>query len=130
MPTIVELQAQMAALQQQIEEKQAEGRKQALAEVIAKMDEFGITTADIDAAKAKSKGKKLVIAAAKEKVIKYRMGENTWSGGKGPKPKWVKELLEQGKKLEDYLVDKIKHKATENKAPEPKAPENKPESLF
>jgi DNA-binding protein H-NS len=126
MPTIAELQVQMATLQKQIEEKQAEGRKQALAEVIAKMNEFGITTEDIDAAKAKSKGRKLVIPAApKEKVIKYQMGENTWSGGKGPKPKWVKELLEQGKKLEDYLVDKIKPKHAENKSAE-----NKSESLF
>lgn len=42
----------------------------------------------------------------KEKVIKYRNGELTWSGGRGIKPQWVQEIIktdgEQG--LEKFKV--------------------------
>lgn len=50
--------------------------------------------------KAKKKTK------TKEKVIKYRNGELTWSGGRGIKPAWVQEIIktdgEQG--LEKFKV--------------------------
>mgnify|MGYP000122617015 CR=1 FL=1 len=36
--------------------------------------------------------------------IKYRKDSNTWTG-RGRKPAWVVELLEQGGKLEDCLVE-------------------------
>lgn len=115
MPTIAELQAQMAALQKQIEEKQAEGRKQAIVEVIARMDEFGISLDDIEAARTKSKVKvKSVEKSApqekKPKIVKYRMGENAWSG-RGLKPNWVKTLEQNGGKLDDYLIVKPKEDA-------------------
>lgn len=39
--------------------------------------------------KAKKKPK------TKEKVIKYRNGELVWSGGRGIKPQWVKDIIEK-----------------------------------
>jgi len=104
MPTILELEAQIAELQQQVAAQKAAGKKQAIEEIKAKMDEFGITPDDLQ-----SKGKAIMLKSSKEKKpasVKYRMGDNTWSGGKGPKPKWVKELLDKEGNIEDYLVAK------------------------
>jgi len=36
-------------------------------------------------------------------AIKYRSGENTWTG-RGMKPKWIVKHVEGGGKLEDLLV--------------------------
>ncbi|MBM3422125.1 MAG: H-NS histone family protein [Chlorobi bacterium] len=104
MPTILELEAQIAELQQLVAAQKAAGKKQAIEEIKAKMDEFGITPDDLQ-----SRGKTSLLKAPKEKktaAVKYRMGDNTWSGGKGPKPKWVKELLDKGGNINDYLVAK------------------------
>ncbi len=44
----------------------------------------------------------------KEVVIKYRNPDEeteTWSG-RGRKPKWLEKSLKEGKKLEDFLIEK------------------------
>ena len=38
------------------------------------------------------------------KLVKYKKGEETWSGGRGPKPKWVKALMDAGENIEKYKV--------------------------
>lgn len=44
-------------------------------------------------------------AVARKRVVpvKYRSGDDTWTG-RGSRPRWVREALEQGKSLEDFLV--------------------------
>jgi DNA-binding protein H-NS len=126
MPTIAELQAQMAAIQKQIDGQKAAGKKQAIAEVIAKMEEFEISVEEIEASRTKSKGKvksteKAAPEEKKPKIVKYRMGENTWSG-RGLKPNWVKQLEQNGGKLNDYLIAKPKEQDA--------AAKTEPETLF
>jgi DNA-binding protein H-NS len=36
--------------------------------------------------------------------IKYQRGTDKWSGGRGPKPKWIKELINAGQDIEQYRV--------------------------
>jgi DNA-binding protein H-NS len=38
-------------------------------------------------------------------VIKYRKDEHNYWVGRGPKPKWVKEVEERGESIEQYRVD-------------------------
>ncbi len=96
MQTIAELQAQMASIQKQINEQKAAGKREALADILSKMNEFGITIHEIQ--------RRIVPVKAKAaKTVKYRLEDKTWSG-KGKKPKWVKNIEERGGRLDDYLV--------------------------
>ena len=104
MPSYSDLMNQAQALMAQAEQV----RKQELASVITeiknKMKEYGITLADLGGATAprkpagKSKSKSTAPA-------KYR-GPNgeTWAGGLGRKPEWVRAILAAGKNLEDYRI--------------------------
>jgi DNA-binding protein H-NS len=59
------------------------------------------------AAPAKRKSKdvagKSKAASAKKVAIKFRSGENTWSG-RGSQPKWLKAALAEGRALSDFAV--------------------------
>ena len=61
-------------------------------------DDLGLTAGK----GAKAKGK----AGASVKVVKYRnpANPNETYGGKGPKPAWLKEKLEQGAKMADFAA--------------------------
>jgi DNA-binding protein H-NS len=101
--TYIELKAQAEALLAQAEQ----ARKQELVNVIqdikAKMREFGLTVADLGGVSASGARK-----ASKTKSTapaKYR-GPNgeTWAGGLGRKPEWVRAILSSGKSMDDYLI--------------------------
>lgn len=102
MATYSELVNQAQALMAQAEQV----RKQELAAVIAdikvKMKEYGITVADLGS--AAPAGRKSGGAKAKAEP-KYR-GPNgeTWSGGPGRKPDWVRNVLAAGQNIEDYAI--------------------------
>jgi len=101
MPSLSELLAQKAALEQQILDAQREQRTQAITQVRALMSEYGLTLADLGsravAAPRKAGGGKV--------AAKYRhagTGE-TWSG-RGLQPNWLKAALAGGARLEDFKV--------------------------
>ena len=96
MQTIAELQAQIAAIQKQIKEQKAAGKRDAIADILSKMHEFGISINDIE-------GKLLSGKAKRPKTVKYRLEDKTWSG-KGKKPKWVKDIEERGGSVDDYRI--------------------------
>lgn len=103
MKTITELQAEMAAIQKQIEATKAAERKGVIKEIKAKMAQYDITVNDLQAIPAEKKVK----AKKAHPVIKYRKSASeTWGGGKGPKPKWVKAILAEGGDMAIYLVKK------------------------
>jgi len=98
MATYAELKAQAEALMVQAEQV----RKQELANVIlglkATMKEHGITLEDLGAAVRKT-------AARTKAPAKYK-GPNgeTWSGGPGRKPEWVRALQAEGANIENYRI--------------------------
>ena len=99
MPSLTELLAQKAALEQQIEKTQREERQTAIARIRTLMAEYGLTAADLSARPAKKAGSGSKVAA------KYRnkaTGE-AWSG-RGLQPRWLKAALSAGKKLSDFAV--------------------------
>lgn len=95
-----ELQEQIAALQKQAEEVRQQEIAAVVADIKAKMAEYGITLQDLGAA-----GRRRSRAKASVGQPKYRnpaTGE-TWTG-KGRKPGWLVQALAQGKSLADFAI--------------------------
>jgi DNA-binding protein H-NS len=95
-----ELLDQIAALQKQAEEARKQEIAAVVAEIKAKMAEYGITVEDLGSA-VRGKGRR----KASSGVAKYRnpvTGEQ-WTG-KGRKPGWMVQALEQGKSMDDFRI--------------------------
>lgn len=97
MATYKELKAQAEALLKQAETARRAEIAAVVAEIQARMKEYGITVADLGGAKkTKSRG---AVAA------KYRnsaTGE-TWSG-RGRAPRWLADELAKGRSKDEFLV--------------------------
>jgi DNA-binding protein H-NS len=122
MKNLVAIQAQIEDLQKQAAELRQREFRKTVAEIVAQMRAFGITVEDIreaqrrEAGAAKAGGrrgrpKKAAAAAAgapaakrKPAPIKYRgpAGE-TWTG-RGKQPRWLKALVDLGRKPEEFLI--------------------------
>ena len=106
MATYLELKAQAEKLMAQAEELRQRETEQAIEDIKAKMKAFDLTAQDLGFSsgpgrRAPSAKRRSTVA----KAAKYR-GPNgeTWSGGRGRKPRWVTEALASGKSLEDLEV--------------------------
>lgn len=106
MATYLELKAQAEKLMAQAEELRQRETEQAIEDIKAKMKAFGLTPQDLGF--GAGPGRRSPAAKRRSpsaKAAKYR-GPNgeTWSGGRGRKPRWVTEALASGKTLEDLEV--------------------------
>jgi len=103
--TYEELLKQQEELAKKIEEARQSAVSAVIVDVKALIEKYNLTVDDLGltAGKgAKAKGK----AGAAVKVVKYRnpANPNETYGGKGPKPAWLKEKLEQGAKMADFAA--------------------------
>lgn len=92
---LISLQKEKEELEQKIEQILKSERTKKIAEIKEMMQAYGISLQDLQG------------ASRRPSVLKkYRDDEsdNTW-GGKGKKPAWLVKKLEQGRKLEDFLVE-------------------------
>ena len=99
MPTYTELQREISRLMQQAEEARKAEIRAVVADIKAKMTEYGITAADLGSSGRSSRAKGGTVAA------KYRhpsTGE-TWTG-RGKMPRWLQAQVSAGKKKEDFLI--------------------------
>ena len=108
MATYLELKEQAEKLMAQAEQVRQQEIDQAITDIKAKMQAYGITARDLGfgggaAAGAKRAPRKA--AGAAKAPAKYR-GPNgeTWSGGRGRKPQWVVDALAKGRKLEEFEI--------------------------
>ncbi|MEJ8811324.1 H-NS histone family protein [Variovorax ureilyticus] len=94
---------QIAQLRRQAEELRNQERAGVIEEVRKKIAEYGLTASDLKLAMRGSR--RSVVAAPTKAAAKYRSptGE-TWSGGRGRKPRWVTEALAAGKSLSDFEI--------------------------
>ena len=99
--TYLELKEQAERLLAQAEEMREKEIADAIADIKEKMRLYGLTAEDLGLGRAGARAPRGKAAA----VIKYR-GPNgeTWSGGRGRKPQWVTQALQQGRKLEEFAV--------------------------
>lgn len=114
MKSLMELQAQIDDLQRQAAEIREKDTKKTIEDIRAMMRAFGITHADLSRADRKAPRKKVSRTALKSKQgvqtrrksvpVKYAgPAGQVWSG-RGRTPVWLRELIDQGQKAEQYLV--------------------------
>lgn len=105
MPTLAELLAQKAALDQLIIDTQRAERERAVAQVRQLMAQFGLTLADIGGTARPAPLRTAHPAAPAKVAPKYRHPETgeTWSG-RGLQPNWLKAALTGGRSLSDFLI--------------------------
>ncbi|BEP41444.1 H-NS histone family protein [Variovorax sp. 375MFSha3.1] len=97
---------QIAQLRKQAEDLRNQERAGVIEEVRRKIAEYGLTASDLKlTGRAAGSAKRGASAAPAKAAAKYRSptGE-TWSGGRGRKPRWVTEALAAGKSLSDYEI--------------------------
>ena len=101
MSSYQELMAQAEALMAQAEEARKAELAGVIADIKAKIKEYNLSASDLGLSTAPRKTR----AAKAPAVVKYR-GPNgeAWAGGLGRKPEWVRQLLAEGKNIEDYRV--------------------------
>lgn len=94
---------QIAQLRKRAEELRTHERASVIEEIRKKIADYGLTASDLKL--ASRSGKRNGSTTAAKPVAKYRSptGE-TWSGGRGRKPRWVVEALAAGKSLADFEV--------------------------
>ena len=102
--TYLELMAKAEKLIEEAEELRVKELDGVIADIKEKIQTYGLTAQDLGLAGAVRK-RRAKPATAKESPARYR-GPNgeTWSGGRGRKPRWVTEALAKGKKLEDFAI--------------------------
>ena len=103
MATYAEIQLQIQKLQEQAEELKAQELAGVISDIKKKIAEYDLSAKDLGFA---SESKKTIKkATAKETVVMYQKGDQTWSGAvRGRKPDWVKEILDAGGDIEQYRV--------------------------
>lgn len=102
MDELEKIQLQIAELQKKAQEIAQANRIPVLEDVKNKIKLYGFTPEELG---FQVEAKPNAMAEKKKKVVavKYRLGNNTWTG-RGKKPKWVEEYLAAGKALDDILV--------------------------
>ena len=102
MATYLELKQRAEKLMEEAEQMRQKEISDVIADIREKMKTYGITLQDIGGG---SSGAKRSSRGGSKAAVKYR-GPNgeTWSGGRGRKPRWVQEALKAGKKIEDFAV--------------------------
>ena len=108
-----QLQAQIQKLQAEAETLKAKEVEGVIARIRTAIEHYGITPDQLFGKKAKKAAPGQVAAkkaptrksTAKGRpvAIKYRDGENTWTG-RGNKPRWLVARLAEGKQLADFVV--------------------------
>ncbi|WP_415654766.1 H-NS family nucleoid-associated regulatory protein [Roseateles sp.] len=115
----------LSHIQSQIQKLQKEAdaiRATVIARIRKEMAQHGLTAEDLFA-EARStfigNGRRTKAKAAATKAPKYADGAgNTW-GGMGKRPGWIREALEAGRALEEFLVGAIAKPAKATKATKP-----------
>lgn len=92
---------QLAQLKKQAEDFRSQERAGVIDDIRKKIAEYGLTAADLKLSSRAPKARSIKSSAA----AKYRgpAGE-TWSGGRGRKPRWVSEALAAGKSISDFEI--------------------------
>ncbi len=94
---------QIAQLRKQAEALRNEERAGVIEELRKKIAEYGISATDLKLTGRGGSSKRA--GAAGKAAPKYRgPGGETWSGGRGRKPRWVAESLAAGKSLSDFEI--------------------------
>jgi DNA-binding protein H-NS len=104
MSTLIEIQNQIALLQKQAEEIKTNEFAQAVADILSKMDAYGITVDDLGRGKGRARKTAPFAKSGSTAPVKFR-GPNgeTWSG-RGLMPRWLAAQVADGKTKESFAI--------------------------
>jgi len=97
---------QIAQLRVQAEQLRSQERSGVIDEIRKKIAEYGLTAADLKlSGGGRATSRRASSVTSGRTAAKYRgpTGE-TWSGGRGRKPRWVTEALAAGKSLSEFEI--------------------------
>ena len=98
MDALKEVEAQLAAIR-------AANRDAKLVELKKQIADYGFTAIDVFGTIATSSKPRKGAKAKTALVVRYRdENGNTWHGGTGPNPKWVKAIKDAGGDIEKYRI--------------------------
>lgn len=106
MDDLKDLQKQIADLQARADAVIQRNREAILVEVKDKIETYGLTAEEcgfqsvVTVVKATKKASKTTLPPK----YKNEATGDTWHGGRGAKPKWVKEVEAKGESIESYLI--------------------------
>lgn len=103
MATYLELKAQAEALMKQAEEVRKKEIAEIIAEIKTKIQEYGITAADLGLGMAGKRASKRA-GSSSAAVVRYRGPEGQEWSGMGRQPAWIKQAIAEGKSKEDFAV--------------------------
>ena len=100
--SLSDIKAQIAELQRQADELVQAQKTAVIEDMKIKIQDFGITADELgfvlpSKSSPKTKKTKAPVAYKNEAGL-------TWSGGRGPKPQWVKDVLAAGGDMEQYRI--------------------------
>ncbi|MDE2344746.1 MAG: H-NS histone family protein [Betaproteobacteria bacterium] len=101
MDQLEQLDQQIAQLQAKRHEILSEKRAQVLEELRATIRLYGFSAHELGMGSSSGKIKS---APRDAKYANPQNPSQTWAGGKGKRPNWVRQHLEQGRKLEELLI--------------------------
>ena len=107
MPTLEELNAQIEELTRQAEEIKAQERGNVIAELREKIALYGITARELrlDIHSQTYREPRRAGEGKEKPAPKYSDGKgNFWAGGRGRKPQWVQDIINEGGDIETYRI--------------------------
>jgi DNA-binding protein H-NS len=97
------IQRKISALQAQADRIREKEKTGVIARIREAIGVYGITAAELFGASHGAPLRKSATVGKRKALARYSDGNgNEWSG-RGPRPRWLREALEAGKSLEDYL---------------------------
>ena len=99
MSSLSEIKAKIAELQKHADEIVKTEKQAAIEDIKAKLVAYNISIDEL-----LKKGKASKSTSKTPSTVKYRKSEHEYWVGRGPKPKWVKEVEEKGENLDVYRV--------------------------
>ena len=105
MATYLELRAKGEKLLAEAEELRVKELNDVIEDIKEKVKAYGLSAQDLGFSGGAGAKRKRSGGSPTKAAVKYR-GPNgeTWSGGRGRKPRWVTEALAAGKKIEQFAV--------------------------
>lgn len=108
MASLAEIRKQIEVLQKEAEDLIKKEKASVIEEIKRQIADYQISAAELGFSSSATsvEERKPARKAAAEPLVKYRneAGE-TWSGGRGRKPQWIKELEAAGGDIEQYRVN-------------------------
>ena len=117
MNNLIDIQLQIEKLQKQAAGIRMRELDKTIQDILAQMQAFSITTKDLQSYKPSAKGKKYAgsakrnnaaaaVSTLKTVAPKFRGNNGEIWSGRGLTPRWLATLLEQGRKKEEFAINK------------------------